>query len=73
MDGNRYCKVDPIDGKIKLEIFLDINSIEVFINNGYYTMTGTTFTPLGNDSVALFAENCEATFSNLTKHEIVVE
>lgn len=73
MDGNRYCKVDPINGKIKLEIFLDVNSIEVFINDGYYTMTGTTFTPLGNDNVALFAENCSAKFTNLSKYEIIVQ
>ncbi len=73
MDGVRYAKVDPIQGKIKLEIYLDNNSVEVFINDGYYTMTGTTFTPLGNDGVALYAEKCSASFSNLTKTDIIVE
>ena len=72
MDGQRFCKVEPIDGKIKLEIYLDVNSVEVFINNGYYTMTGTTFTPIGNDDVALFAEGCTGEFSNLTKSDIIV-
>lgn len=72
MDGVRYAKVDPIDGKIGFEIFLDNTSVEIFINGGYYTMTGTTFTPLGNDGIALFAEKCSAHFSNLTKTEIVV-
>ena len=72
MDGVRYAKVDPIDGKIGFEIFLDNTSVEIFINGGYYTMTGTTFTPLGNDGIALFADKCSAHFSNLTKTEIVV-
>jgi beta-fructofuranosidase len=72
MDGQRFCKVDPIDGKIKLEIYLDVNSVEVFVNNGYYTMTGTTFTPIGNDDVALFAEGCTGEFSNLSKSDIIV-
>ena len=73
MDGIRYAKVEPINGEIKLEIYLDVNSVEVFINDGYYTMTGTTFTPLGNDNVALFAENCTASFSDLSKQEIIIE
>lgn len=72
MDGRRYAKVDPIDGKIKLEIFLDVNSVEVFINDGYYTMTGTTFTPLGNDSVALYAIGGTASFENVYKWRVNV-
>ena len=72
MDGRRYAKVDPINGKIKLEIFLDVNSVEVFINDGYYTMTGTTFTPEGNDSVSLYAENGTAYFENVSKWHINV-
>ena len=41
--GVRYAKVDPIDNKIKLDIFVDVNSIEVFINDGYYTMSGNVY------------------------------
>ena len=72
MDGKRYAKVDLIDGKIKLDIFLDVNSVEIFINDGYYTMTGTTFTPVGNDSVALYAEGGDANFQNINKWHINV-
>ena len=35
LTGKRYAKVDPIDGKVHLEIFLDVSSIEIFINDGY--------------------------------------
>lgn len=72
MSGKRYARVDAVDGKISLEIFLDINSAEVFINGGYYTMTGTSFAPEDYSGVALFAENCTANFSNLTKNDIIV-
>ena len=72
MDGKRYAKVEAIDGKITLDIFLDVNSVEIFINDGYYTMTGTTFTPLGNDSVSLYSENGIAYFENVSKWNINV-
>lgn len=73
MDGKRYAKVDAVDGKIKLDIFLDVNSVEVFINDGYYTMTGTTFTPEGNESVAIYSDGGTAYFENINKWKVNVD
>ena len=73
LSGVRYCKVEPIDNKIKIEIYLDVNSVEIFINDGYYTMTGTVFAPSGNNNIALFSENGTTNFSNITKAEIFVQ
>ncbi len=39
----RYARVSPINGKITLEIFIDVSSVEVFINDGYYTMSGLVY------------------------------
>lgn len=72
MSGKRYCRVEPINGKISLEIFLDVNSVEVFVNGGYYTMTATTYSPSGADEVWLYSLNGKTDFSNITKQEVVV-
>ncbi|MBR4496059.1 MAG: GH32 C-terminal domain-containing protein [Acholeplasmatales bacterium] len=64
-DGMRYAKINPINGKIKLEIFLDVNSLEVFINDGYYTMTANIYAAKDADNVSLFVENSKAKFINL--------
>lgn len=72
MSGKRYAAVEPVNGKISLELFLDNNSVEVFLNGGYYTMTGTAFAPLDCSGVSLFSENCSAHFTNLKKSDVVV-
>lgn len=71
-DGMRYAKVDSINGKIKLDIFLDVNSMEVFINDGYYTMTANIYAPKDAINVNLFTTKTEASFSNLEKYEIII-
>ena len=70
-DGMRYCKVNKKD-KLKLDIFLDVNSIEVFINDGYYTMTTNVYAPSDAKAVSLFAIDTKANFSNLEKYDILV-
>jgi len=72
-DGMRYAKINPINGKIKLEIFLDVNSLEVFINDGYYTMTANIYAAKDADNVSLFVENSKAKFINLEKYNILVK
>ena len=69
-DGKRYCKVTS--DKLKLDIFLDVNSVEVFINGGYYTMTANIYAPTDAKGVSLFAKDTKANFSNLEKYDIVV-
>ena len=71
LNGTRYAKVQPVNGKIKLQLILDISSLEVFINDGYYTMTGNIFAEEANKNVSLFAEG-NARFTNITFNEIEV-
>ena len=73
MDGIRYAKVEPVNGKISLEIFLDVNSLEVFINGGYYTMTANIYAPEGANGVTLYSNGGTAKFSKLEKYEIEVQ
>jgi sucrose-6-phosphate hydrolase SacC (GH32 family) len=60
-------KKDSID----LHVFLDINSIEVFIDGGRYVMTGNVYPDLGkDDEIYFFAEDGSCTFKDLVKYDI---
>lgn len=72
-NGIRYCPVEVKNNKIKLRIFLDNSSVEVFVNDGYYTMTGTVFPNEKDDKVALFSTQGEATFENIKKYDLVIK
>ncbi len=72
-NGVRYAPVTPIDGKIKLRLFLDVSSVEVFINDGYYTMTGTVFPDKDDTNIEFFVEDGSAIFSDITKYDLKVE
>lgn len=69
--NRRYCKVDPIDGKIKLEFFMDRTSIECFVNDGYYTMTGLAYPTSDSSHITLYGTEM-ATFENVSYDEIEV-
>ena len=71
LNGIRKAKVEPINGKIKLQVILDISCVEVFINDGYYTMTGNIFADEDHNEIALFS-NSNTTFSNITYNHINV-
>ncbi len=72
LTGTRKAKVEPIDNKIKLQIILDNSSCEVFVNDGYYTMTGNIFADEANKNVSLFAKG-NASFTNVKFNEIEVK
>lgn len=67
----RYQKVELIDGKVKLQLFLDVSSCEVFINDGLFTMTGNIFPNLEEDKgIEFFSEGGSAEFYNIEKNDI---
>jgi beta-fructofuranosidase len=66
----RVCAVGKKDS-IDLHVFLDINSIEVFIDGGRYVMTGNVYPDLGkDDEIYFFAEDGSCTFKDLVKYDI---
>lgn len=72
-NGIRYASIMPINNKIKVQIFLDRSSVEVFVNDGYYTMTGTVFPKENDDQITFFSENGEVRFEEITKYDIIVK
>ena len=73
LNGTRYAKVDPIDNKIKFQIFVDKTSVEVFINDGFYTQTGNIFPNIEDNGINLFVENGTAVINNINYNHISLE
>ena len=68
----RVCVIEQTDS-IDLRFFLDISTIEVFINGGRHVMTGNVYPDLdGDDGVQFFAKGGTAIFRNLEKYDILV-
>lgn len=68
----RVCHIGAMDS-IDLHFFLDVSSIEVFIDGGHYVMTGNVYPEIGQDTgVRFFAEGGSSTFRGLVKYDIVV-
>lgn len=65
----RSCKVNNSNGEIKIRILLDAFSIEVFINDGYKTMTALLDTPLNANEITFFCDG--SAIIDLQKYNIV--
>ncbi|MDE7233325.1 MAG: GH32 C-terminal domain-containing protein, partial [Lachnospiraceae bacterium] len=52
----RRCLVPNKDGNIKMRIILDRFSVEVFVNDGEYTLAATMYTDLSADRISFFAD-----------------
>ncbi len=48
--------LEPVDGRIKLHVFLDWSSVEVFANEGARVITACIFPEPDNDGVELYAQ-----------------
>lgn len=69
----RYCPVvDP--SEIRLQCFLDVSSLEVFVEGGKAVMTGNVFPDIEQDQgVEFFSESGTASFSDIEKFDLVVD
>ena len=68
----RYLDMDEPQS-IELDCYLDVCSLEVFIDGGRHAMTGNVYPDMETDvGVEFFAEGGECRFRNLEKYDIVV-
>lgn len=67
----RVCAIGPADA-IRLRIFLDVSSIEVFIDGGRRVMTGNVYPDPGDVGVTFFAEDGRCRFEGIEKYDIIV-
>ena len=67
----RVCAVD-VQEKIEFDLFLDVSSLEVFIDGGRHTMTGNVYPePSTSQGIRFFAEGGRARFSDVEKYDII--
>jgi beta-fructofuranosidase len=69
--GTRSTEIKLIDNKLKLQIFVDKCSVEVFINDGEKTMTGRIYPSSDATSIKLFSRN-ECNIVSLKKWEYLM-
>lgn len=77
ISGNEAnCDTRSVDvsasGKIKLRIFTDNSSVEVFVNDGEATLTANVYADEDSDGVVFFADGGNAELNKVIKYEIVV-
>nr|WP_275897958.1 glycoside hydrolase family 32 protein [Halobacillus ihumii] len=68
--GKFTAPLDPIDNKIKLHIFVDHSSVEVFANNGEKVMTNLIFPDGSSDGLEIFSKNGNVKLTSLTINEM---
>lgn len=70
--GERKAEVDLIDGRLRLNIFVDVSSVEVFINGGKKVMTGRVYPDSQSVNISLFSNGlCKVV--NFKKWDIGLE
>ena len=61
------------NGKVSFRIFLDVSSVEVFINGGYSTLTANVYPDANDINIEFFSKGGEAVLDELSKYNINVE
>jgi len=64
-------RMEPVDGAIHLQIFLDRSCIEVFGNDGEVTIADTIFPDAQSQGIELFAEGSEVLLYQLVVYEMM--
>ena len=70
-DPVRRCDFDQ-EERIELRIFADVSSLEVFINDGRYVMTGNVYPDPLDTGVEFFAEGGRAILFSAEKYDIII-
>ena len=65
-----FAPLDAQDGKVRLHIFIDQSSIEVFANDGVLTMSALMFPSPESLGIDLFSENGDVTLAGLSAWQL---
>jgi fructan beta-fructosidase len=69
-NGKHSAPLQPVNGKVKLRIFVDRSSIEVFGNDGQKVITDVILPDLTSKDLEIYALNGSVKLNNLTLHPI---
>ena len=74
MYGRMSPFVEPIpmqdDGLLRLRVFVDRGSVEVYVNGGKQVMSSYSYAPKGPRAIRLVAESGSLTVTSLTLHHL---
>ncbi len=68
--GKHNATMQPVNGKIKLRIFVDRSSVEVFGNDGQKVLTDIILPNLSSKDLEVYAVNGSAKINSLTVHKL---
>lgn len=68
----RTCALTPSD-TLTLDLFLDVSSLEVFINDGRYCMTANIYGDPHRDTGITFSTRTSCLIRHLEKHNIIID
>lgn len=63
-------KVESSNEHLKLRLLMDLYSVEVFVNDGEYSMTSTVYAPENAQEISFYSDN--STYVNIEKWDINV-
>lgn len=72
-NNTRSCLVPLIDSKLQLTLILDRPSLEVFINDGYKTMSANIYPNKNDQKIAFQSIDGTAIIKSIIKYDIIVE
>ena len=67
----RRCPLDRVD-EIELELFLDVSSLELFVDGGRSVMTANVYPDPEDTGIRFFSEGGKAEFAEICKYDIAV-
>lgn len=70
-EGCRYCAIDQ-EETIRFHVFLDVCSVEAFINDGRFTMTSNVYPDPEDIGVEFFSQGGSAVLIEAEKYDIIV-
>lgn len=68
----RTTTVDLIQNRLKLRIFLDVSSVEIFIQDGLKTMTSVVYPNSDDLGITFYTTGGDASITTLNKYDIIV-
>lgn len=69
-NATRSAKVKLNNGTIKMRVFLDVSTIEVFINDGYTTLSTNVYPDFNDDGIEFYSLGGDAFLNEVTKYNI---
>lgn len=69
--GTRRARINVIDGRYRLRVFVDKSSVEVFVNNGEKVLSARVYPGRQSNGIKIFSDKC-ARLISLKKWDLII-